>query len=147
MTTSNPCASVSDSAVSITVCVPVYNVEKYLKECLDSIFSQEYPYFDVVMVDDGSTDNSGAICDEYAANNAWRTIVIHKENEGLLLARRDAFAQAAGEYVMCVDSDDMLIPGAIETVASIISKTGADVVRYGLTRDLDEMSADLRDAS
>lgn len=146
MTTSNPCASVNDSAVSITVCVPVYNVEQYLKECLDSIFSQEYPYFDVVMVDDGSTDNSGAICDEYAVNNAWRTIVIHKENEGLLLARRDAFAQATGEYVMCVDSDDMLIPGAIETVASIISKTGADVVRYGFTRDTDEISSGLRDA-
>lgn len=58
-----------ERSVSITVCVPVYNVERYLRECLDSIFSQDYPHFDVVMVDDGSTDGSGAICDEYAAKN------------------------------------------------------------------------------
>ena len=58
--------SVPKYGPSITVCVPVYNVELYVRECLDSIFSQDYPYFDVVMVDDGSTDGSAAICDEYA---------------------------------------------------------------------------------
>ena len=60
-----------ERSVSITVCVPVYNVERYLRECLDSIFSQDYPHFDVVMVDDGSTDGSGAVCDEYAEMLRW----------------------------------------------------------------------------
>ena len=120
---------------SITVCVPVYNVERYLRECLDSIFSQDYPGFDVVMVDDGSTDGSGAICDEYAAKNSQRAFVVHKDNEGLLLARRDGFARAAGQYVMCVDSDDMLLPGALSAVAAAVAKTGADVVRFGFTRE------------
>ena len=81
---------------SITVCVPVYNVERYLQECLDSIFSQDYPRFDVVMVDDGSTDCSGEICDEYVSRYPQRAFVVHKDNEGPLLARRDGFARAAG---------------------------------------------------
>ena len=123
---------------SITVCVPVYNVKPYLRECLDSIFSQDYPYFSVVIIDDGSTDRSGEICDEYVAKNPQRALVVHKDNEGPLLARRDAFARAAGLYVMCVDSDDMLLPGAITAVATAINKTGADVVRFGFTRELDE---------
>ncbi len=120
---------------SITVCVPVYNVECYLRECLESIFSQDYPRFDVVMVDDGSTDGSGAICDEYAEKKSQRAFVVHKDNEGPLLARRDGFARAAGQYVMCVDSDDMLLPGALSAVAAAVDKTGADVVRFGFTRE------------
>lgn len=128
-----------ERSVSITVCVPVYNVERYLRECLDSIFSQDYPHFDVVMVDDGSTDGSGAICDEYAAKNPQRAFVVHKDNEGLLLARRDGFARAAGQYVMCVDSDDMLLPGALSAVAAAVAGTGADLVRFGFTRDKDNL--------
>lgn len=120
---------------SITVCVPVYNVERYLRECLDSIFLQDYPRFDVVMVDDGSTDGSSAICDEYAEKYSQRAFIVHKDNEGPLLARRDGFALAAGQYVMCVDSDDMLVPGALSAVASAVDKTGADVVRFGFTRE------------
>lgn len=123
---------------SITVCVPVYNVEPYLRECLDSIFSQDYPCFDVVIIDDGSTDGSGAICDEYAANNLQRAFVVHKDNEGPLLARRDGFERAAGQYVMCVDSDDVLLPGALAAVAAAVDKTGADVVRFGFTREMGE---------
>lgn len=126
--------------VSITVCVPVYNVERYLRECLDSIFSQDYKSYDVVMVDDGSSDSSGAICDEYAALYPRRALAIHKDNEGLLLARRDGFARAAGDYVMCVDSDDMLAPGALSAVAGAIGETGADVVRFGFTRDRGALS-------
>lgn len=127
-----------EANASITVCVPVYNVERYVRECLDSIFSQDYENFDVVMVDDGSTDSSGAICDEYAERFPQRAFVVHKDNEGLLLARRDGFERAAGQYVMCVDSDDVLVPGAIAAIGSLISKTDADVVRYGFTRNIDE---------
>lgn len=128
-----------DSGVSITVCVPVYNVERYLHECLDSVFSQIYNNFNVVIIDDGSTDSSGAICDEYVARYPQRAFVVHKDNEGLLLARRDGFARAAGQYVMCVDSDDALIPGAIAAVAAAAAKTDADVVRFGFTRKKDEI--------
>lgn len=125
-----------ERGVSITVCVPVYNVERYLRECLDSIFGQDYDNYDVVMIDDGSTDGSGAICDEYAGKNSQRAFVVHKDNEGPLLARRDGFARAAGQYVMCVDSDDMLLPGALTAVAAAVDKTGADVVRYLPMREL-----------
>lgn len=119
---------------SITVCVPVYNVEQYLRECLDSIFSQDYTNFEVIMVDDGSTDGSGAICDEYADHHPHKALVVHKANEGLLLARREGFARATGQYVMCVDSDDVLAPGALGAVAAAVAETGADVVRFGFTR-------------
>lgn len=131
--------AVPRSGVSITVCVPVYNVEQYLRECLDSIFSQDYADFDVVMIDDGSTDDSGTICDEYAARYPQQAFVVHKDNEGLLLARRDGFARAAGDYVMCVDSDDALVPGAIAAVADAVAETGADVVRFGFTRKKEEV--------
>lgn len=136
----SPCGSVSanSSALpSITVCVPVYNVELYLRECLDSIIEQDYSRFDIVLVDDGSSDDSGAICDQYAGKYSDRVRVVHKVNEGPLLARRDAVALATGDYVMCVDSDDMLMPGALSAVAEAIGATGADVVKFGLTRDKD----------
>ena len=91
------------------------------------------------MVDDGSTDGSGAVCDEYAQKNPQRALVVHKENEGLLLARRDGFARAAGDYVMCVDSDDALAPGALSAVAAAVAETGADVVRFGFAREKSEV--------
>ena len=80
----------ANGPVSITVCVPVYNVKEYLRECLDSLFSQNYPSFNVVMVDDGSTDGSGDICDEYAVSFSEQASVIHSENQGTFLARREA---------------------------------------------------------
>lgn len=128
-----------DSGVSITVCVPVYNVVRYLRECLDSIFSQDYANFDVIIVDDGSSDGSGAICDEYVARYPQQASVIHKDNGGLLLARRDGFARAAGDYVMCVDSDDALVPEALSAVAAAVAEVGADVVRFGFTREKAEV--------
>ena len=124
-----------DEGMSITVCVPVYNVEKYLRECLDSIFNQDYENFDVVMIDDGSTDGSGVICDEYVKLYPQRATVVHKGNEGLLLARREGFSRAAGQYVMSVDSDDMLVSGALATVGAAAAKTGADVLRFAFTRE------------
>ncbi len=130
------CLSVSSNAstVSITVTVPVYNAKKYLHECLDSIFSQDYRFFNVVMVDDGSTDGSGAICDGYARRYSQRATVIHKDNEGPLLARCEGFNHSSGEYVMCVDADDVLYPGAIAAVASAIEFTQADIVHFRASR-------------
>lgn len=88
-----------------SVIIPVYNVEKYLNECVDSILSQTFEDFEVILVDDGSKDGSGKICDEYAAKDA-RVKVIHKENGGQSTARNRGVAEAVGEYAVFIDSDD-----------------------------------------
>lgn len=92
----------------ISVLIPVYNVEKHLHQCLDSVVQQTLQEIEVICVDDGSTDNSGKICDEYAQRDS-RFSVIHKpQDEGLLLARKTAVMQAKGEYIFFLDSDDYL---------------------------------------
>lgn len=90
-----------------SVIVPVYNVEKYLRECVDSILSQTFEDFELILVNDGSKDSSGAICDEYAAKDN-RVKVIHKENGGQSTARNVGVKAATGEYAVFLDSDDML---------------------------------------
>lgn len=122
---------------SISICVPVYNDEEYLRGCLDSLLSQDYPNADIVLVDDGSTDSSGLICDEYASAHRGVIVVDHQKNRGPLLARRRGFELAKGEYVMCVDSDDTLLPGAVSLVGRTIAQTGADVVQFRATRSMD----------
>ena len=89
----------------ISVIIPVYNVEPYIRQCLDSIINQTYKNLEIIIIDDGSPDGCGAICDEYAKKDS-RIIVIHKENEGLCAARNDGIKQATGEWVAFVDSDD-----------------------------------------
>ena len=91
----------------ISIIIPVYNVEQYLQECLDSILSQTYSDFEVILVDDGSPDNSGMICDEYARKND-RIRVIHQKNSGVSAARNKGLDNAKGEWVTFVDSDDWL---------------------------------------
>ena len=90
----------------LSVIVPVYNVEKYLARCIDSILSQSYQSLEIILVDDGSTDSSGQICDTYAAK--YRQIkVIHQKNQGLSAARNAALKIARGEYYSFIDSDDV----------------------------------------
>lgn len=91
----------------ISVIVPVYNVKNYLCKCVDSIINQTYNNLEIILVDDGSTDGSGAICDEYVLKDS-RVKVIHKENGGVSSARNLGIAQAGGEYICFVDSDDWL---------------------------------------
>lgn len=88
-----------------SVVVPVYNVEKYLSQCIDSVLSQTYTDFELILVDDGSKDSSGSICDEYALRDI-RVKVIHKENGGQASARNVGISVASGEYVVFIDSDD-----------------------------------------
>lgn len=93
----------------ISIIIPVYNVEKFLPECLDSILCQSYSDYEVILVDDGSPDGSGAICDSYAErDNRFRAI--HQRNSGVSIARNNGIAQACGEWVTFVDSDDWLDP-------------------------------------
>ncbi|MCB8516908.1 glycosyltransferase, partial [Enterococcus durans] len=91
----------------ISIIVPIYNVEQYLRKCVDSILAQTFTDFEVILVDDGSPDNSGAICDEYAKLDS-RVRVIHKENGGLSDARNAGIEIAKGKYLGFVDSDDFI---------------------------------------
>lgn len=92
---------------TISIVIPVYNVEKYLDQCLNSILQQEYKDFEVILVDDGSTDNSGNICDQFAKID-YRFKVIHKENEGVSIARNIGIQQARGKWISFIDSDDWI---------------------------------------
>ena len=89
----------------VSVIIPVYKVEKYLRKCLDSVVGQTYSNLEIILIDDGSPDNCGAICEEYAARDP-RVVVIHKENGGLSAARNDGIQRATGEWTAFVDSDD-----------------------------------------
>ena len=91
----------------ISVIVPVYNAEKYIRACLDSIVNQTYKNLEIILVDDGSTDGSGAICDEYADKDV-RIKVIHSTNKGVTAARINAFKTSSGDYITFVDTDDFL---------------------------------------
>lgn len=110
----------------ITVVVPIYNVEKYLKECVDSILCQTYSNLEIILVDDGSPDKCGNICDEYKVMDS-RVKVIHQKNKGLSGARNAAIDIASGEYITFVDSDDYIDPDMIEILYHQISLNNAEI--------------------
>lgn len=111
----------------VSVIMPMYNVEKYLKESIDSVLNQSYKNIEAILVDDGSPDNSGKIADDYAKKDE-RVKVIHKENGGLSDARNVGLDAASGDYIMFVDSDDFLLPNAIEVLENKIEKEDADYI-------------------
>lgn len=115
----------------ISIIVPVYKVEPYLRKCLDSIISQTYQNLEIILVDDGSPDNCGAICDEYAARDR-RIQVIHKENGGLSSARNTGLDIATGEWVGFVDSDDWVEPDMYEYLLSGAQQARADIAVCGV---------------
>lgn len=110
----------------ISVIVPVYKVEKYLHACVDSILAQTFSDFELILVDDGSPDNCGAICDEYAAKDS-RVRVIHQENQGLSGARNSGIDIAEGEYITFIDSDDLVSFDYLELLHSGIMQNKAEV--------------------
>ena len=111
----------------VSVIVPVYNVERYLTICIDSILSQTYDNLEVLLIDDGSLDSSGSICDKYAQSDK-RVKVIHKENGGLSSARNIGMKNASGEYYFFVDSDDYIEKSAIEILINAANRTCVDMV-------------------
>ena len=115
----------SDTMVSVVI--PIYNVEKYLRECVDSVLGQTYGNIEVILVDDGSPDGCGAICDEYARLDS-RVSVIHKENGGLSDARNAGMDKARGKYIYFLDSDDYILPDAIERLVKRAEETQSDIV-------------------
>ena len=112
----------------ISVIVPVYKVEKYIHRCVDSILGQTFRAFELILVDDGSPDNCGAICDEYATKDS-RVVVIHQENGGLSAARNAGLDIATGKYIYFVDSDDAVKPTLLETVIPYL-ECGGDLVVF-----------------
>ena len=114
----------------VSIIVPVYKVEKYIRRCIDSILAQAYEDFELILVDDGSPDDCGNICDEYAKKDS-RIVVIHKENGGLSDARNVAldwvFANSQSEYIVFVDSDDWVHSEYLEALRNGIKNTGAEI--------------------
>ncbi len=111
----------------ISIIVPIYNVEKYLEECIKSIQNQTYENLEIILVNDGSTDESGRIAEKYAVEDS-RIKVLHKTNGGLSDARNFGMDSATGDYIMFVDSDDLLTPNACETLERKITEELADYV-------------------
>ncbi|SDB55141.1 Glycosyltransferase involved in cell wall bisynthesis [Ruminococcaceae bacterium FB2012] len=113
----------------VSIIIPVYNVEKYLCECIDSVLRQSFSDLEIILVDDGSPDNSGAICDEYARKDS-RVTVIHKCNGGLSDARNVGMAASHGEYIYFLDSDDYIVDDAIWQLESKARTENADIVFF-----------------
>lgn len=116
--------------IKVSVTVPVYNTSAYLRQCLDSLKKQSLPEIEFILVDDGSTDGSGRICDEYAADDS-RFKVIHRKNGGLAVARQTGLELTRGEYVIVCDSDDWAEPDMYEKLYSKAKETNADIAACG----------------
>ena len=115
--------------VLLTVVIPVYNVEKYLKRCVESVLVQEWHNYDILLVDDGSTDSSPQICDLYAEKYEMIR-VIHKENKGLSDTRNRGIEEASGEYVYFPDSDDWLEPNTFSELSDVIEELTYDTISF-----------------
>mgnify|MGYP000028398403 FL=1 len=113
----------------VSVIVPVYNVEKYLARCIQSVCGQSYQGLEIILVDDGSKDKSGVICDEYAEQDG-RIKVIHKENGGLGDARNAGVEKAEGKYLLFVDSDDRIHENLVRDTVETAEKNQADMVIF-----------------
>lgn len=120
--------------LKISIIIPVYNVENYLKQCIDSVIQQSYSDLEIILVDDGSTDNSSIICDNYAKIDN-RIKVIHKTNGGLMSAWKTGFLSSTGKYVGFVDSDDWIDDNMYERLVSDIQAHDADIIVCQLIKE------------
>lgn len=131
----------------LSVIVPVYNNESFLVDCLKSIANQTSSDYELILIDDGSTDRSGEICDEFAQKFP-KSIILHEENRGPLNARNKGISVATGNYLIFVDSDDCLRADAIEILSDKIKETNCDIISYGYSfgykqqYDIDAFSAE-----
>lgn len=126
----------------ISIIVPIYNVEKYLEKSVNSILNQTYKNLEIILVDDGATDNSGKIADELAKTDS-RIKVIHKENGGLSSARNEGMKYVTGDYIAFLDSDDCIIPDFYEYLYNMIEKYNADIAQGCFLRIQDEFIDDV----
>lgn len=117
----------------VSVIVPVYNIETYLNTCVDSILAQSYPFFELLLIDDGSSDASPEICDRYAESDQ-RVIVIHKQNAGPSAARNTGIEKAKGDFIVFVDSDDLIQEQMLEKMVYAVTKYQTDLAMCGYER-------------
>lgn len=113
----------------ISIIIPVYNVEKYLNYCVESVVKQTYENLEIILVDDGSPDNCPGLCDEWASRDA-RIRTVHRENGGLSCARNTGLSVSTGDFITFLDSDDWIAPDTIEKCIELIDKYQADVVQF-----------------
>ncbi len=113
----------------ISVIIPVYNVEEYLRECIDSVLNQTYQNFEIILVDDGSTDSSGTICDEYVDKDD-RVSVVHQKNAGPSKTRNTGLENATGKYIYFLDSDDYIEKNTLELLINTAESNDADIVFF-----------------
>lgn len=116
--------------MKFSVVIPVYNVERYLSSCIDSVLAQKYKDYEVILVDDGATDSSGAICDKYGVLDE-RIRIIHQENYGISVARNTGIINSKGDYIVFLDSDDFVLRDDFLNVLSYKCDGEVDVVQYG----------------
>lgn len=116
-----------------SIVLPVYNVEKYIDRCVNSVLSQNFDDYEIILVDDGSTDGSSLKCEEWREKDS-RIRVIHKENDGLGMARNTGIENAKGEYIFFFDSDDYILPGLLKDVYDNIKATNSEAVFFGMKR-------------
>lgn len=121
----------------VSVIIPVYNVEKYLPWCIQSVLNQSYPYFELILIDDGSTDNSSEICDEFAQTDS-RIRVIHKENQGVSASRNKGIDEAKGDFIVFVDSDDLIQKRMLQKMVRAMTCYQTDLAICGYERFRDK---------
>lgn len=120
--------------MKVSVIIPVYNGEKYLRKCVDSVLGQTFRDYELILVEDGSEDSTGRLCDEYALADS-RVRVIHKRNEGLICARKDGIANAKGELIAFVDADDWIEEDFLEILVENMVRNQADIVITGCVKE------------
>ncbi len=128
----------------VSIIVPVYNVKSYVGECVESLCRQTYTNLEILLVDDGSTDGSGEVCDEYAGRDE-RIRVIHQANRGLSGARNMGLDDARGEYIAFVDSDDLVSTNYVETLYELLMKYEADIAACAYVKGTTEQLTDIRE--
>ena len=121
----------------ISVIIPVYNVEIYIKKCIDSVLNQTFQNFEIILIDDGSTDNSGRICNEYVLKDN-RIKVIHQNNAGLSAARNKGIDVSSGNYICFLDSDDWYSNNALEEFINLVINYNADISIIDIFNTIDD---------
>lgn len=119
--------------MKFSVIIPVYNMAQLLPRCLDSLINQTYADIEIILIDDGSTDNSGKICDDYSKKDD-RIIVIHQKNAGVSAARNTGLDKASGDYLSFVDPDDWVVPEMYDTLAKYVADKKIDILRFNAYR-------------
>jgi len=122
----------------VSVVIPVYNAEAYLRECLESLRNQTYFNWECILVDDGSTDGSNIICDEYRTNDS-RFVVVHQDNKGVSTARNTGIECVSGKFCMFIDSDDLIDLRFLETAVALMEKYNPDIVQFAYTRNINQL--------